>query len=190
MVGNFQTQLYHTLLMNIFCLHDDAEIAAKYNCTIHTSKIFLEVCQMLTYIVPDDMLKFAPKTQTGEIRKKTKTHFNHPVSKFVRQNKGNMWWAIDHAYYLDEERIWRSHHTKKPHFSKTYLDWFVNHVDEFDISDGERTDFAIAINESCNCRKIASFDTASAIERYRLYYQHDKPFAKWGRRGVPEWYTK
>jgi len=176
--------------MNIFCLDDDAEIAAKYNCNLHTSKIFLEICQMLTYIVPDDMLKFAPRTQSGEIRTKTKTHYNHPVSKFVRHNTGNMWWAIQHAYYLDEERIWRSHHTKDAHFSKTFLDWFVKNVDRFDILDGERTDFAVAINEKCNCRKVPHFDNISTVEKYRLYYRHDKPFAKWGRRGAPEWFIE
>lgn len=176
--------------MNIFCLDEDPKIAAQYNCDKHVSKIFLEICQMITYIVPDEMLKYAPRTQSGEIRKKTKTHYNHPVSKFVRQNLGNLLWTIDHAYYLDEERLWRSYNKKDAHFSKTFLDWFVENLEKFSIPNGEKTDFAIAINEECDCRKNPVFSSVSSVEKYRLYYMHDKPFVKWDRRGAPVWFKK
>lgn len=189
MVGDFQTQ-FIPHFMNIFCLDEDPKIAAQYNCDRHTGKIVLEICQMITYIVPDEMLKYAPKTQTGNVRKKAKTHFNHPVSKFVRANSGNLEWVIEHAYSLEDERIWRSFHEKQKHFSMAYLDWFVNNMQHFDIPKGDKTEFAVAINEDCICRQQPEFANESAIGQYRLYYRYDKPFVKWDRRGAPEWFKK
>jgi len=37
---------------------------------------------------------------------------------------------------------------------------------------------------------VPHFDNISTVEKYRLYYRHDKPFAKWGRRGAPEWFIE
>lgn len=175
--------------MNIFCLDRNPKIAAQYNCDRHVGKIFLEICQMLTYLVPDEMLAFAPKTKTGEIRKKPLTHYNHPVSKFVRATEGNLNWVLEHAYCLDEERIWRSYGKKKEHFSKKFLEWFEDHRGFFDIPSGELTEFSVAINENTNCRKQSDFDKLDVIEQYRQYYIHDKPFVKWNRRGVPFWFN-
>tara|TARA_B110000196_G_C20450995_1_gene344955 strand:+ start:233 stop:406 length:174 start_codon:yes stop_codon:yes gene_type:complete len=53
---------------------------------------------------------------------------------------------------------------------------------------GERTDFAIAISDTMNCRKIEGFDNLSSVEKYRLYYKHDKPFVKWTKRRQPVWF--
>ena len=40
------------------------------------------------------------------------------------------------------------------------------------------------------CSPVPHFDNISTVEKYRLYYRHDKPFAKWGRRGAPEWFIE
>lgn len=175
--------------MNIFCLDRNPKIAAEYNCDKHVGKIFLEICQMLTYLVPDEMLNFAPKTANDEIRQKPARHYNHPVSKFVRATTGNLDWVIDHAYYLDEERIWRSYGKKKTHFSKQFLDWFVDHRGFFEVPSGDLTEFSVAINVDMKCRTQPNFEELSVIDQYRLYYIYDKPFATWKRRGVPYWHN-
>ncbi len=50
------------------------------------------------------------------------------------------------------------------------------------------TDYAIAINTDCDCRKVKGFDDLSTIDKYREYIRCDKPFATWTERYIPDWY--
>lgn len=146
---------------------------------------------MLTYCFTAEQLNFAPKTKSGTVRKQGKSHRNHPVSKFIRQSKSNMYWAIEHAYYLDEERLWRSNNTKNPHWDTQFLDWVVNNIDDSVVPDGPLTDFAVAIGPDKICRqRIKEFDKLPVVEQYHQYYIWDKSFATFGRRGAPEWFTE
>lgn len=174
--------------MNIFILDENPKIAAQYNCNAHTVSQVKEISQMLVHCFSDEQLKYAPLTKSGTVRKKT--HANHPCSKFIRQNKENLFWALNHGYYLDEERLFRSGYTKNPHWDIQFLKWVEKNINDSLVPDGTLTEFVIAIAEDKNCRKLPNFNQLSTVDKYRQYYIHDKPFATFGRRGEPEWFTK
>lgn len=169
--------------MNIFALDQDPIIAAQYNCDVHCNKILLECCQMLANCFSLEKLEFAPKTKDGKTRKHC--HYNHPVSKFVRSSKENANWVIQHAEELEKQRLIIGY---RPHFSMGFLKWAKENQEEMDIPNGELTDFAVAINDKQQCRKVSDFDSLSAVGKYRLYYKVDKKFAKWTNRPVPYWF--
>jgi Pyrimidine dimer DNA glycosylase len=172
--------------MNLFCLHKNAQIAAQYNCDIHTNKIFLEAAMMLAYCFDEDLLKSAPKTQKGDFRTHGKTHKNHPVSKFVYNNMANMIWTLEHAFALEQERLSRGYN---PHFSMAFVKWCDANIDRAIVDYGDLTEFATAIKDDKLCRKHPDFNKFGTVHNYRLYYVMDKPFAKWKNGNIPEWYV-
>jgi hypothetical protein len=169
--------------MNLFVLDKDPAIAAKYNCDTHCNKIILEIAMMMANCFTPETLKNAPPTQKGTPRKHS--YFNHPVSKWMRETTGNLEWSIEHAIELENERIYRGYN---PHFSFAFIDWVASNIHESIVAVGGITPFAIAIAEDKNCRKIAGFNSLSAVDKYRLYYKHDKPFATWTKRETPDWF--
>lgn len=169
--------------MNIFCLDSDPKIAAQYNCDQHCNKIVLECAQMMANCFPLDVLKTAPPNSAGESRKHS--YFNHPVSKWMRQTLGNLLWSIDHAFALEAERLYRSY---KPHFSIKFIEWVANNFDKSIVPDGAQTEFAVAISPTMKCRTQPNFDVLNSVEKYRLYYIYDKPFATWKKRSKPNWF--
>jgi hypothetical protein len=50
------------------------------------------------------------------------------------------------------------------------------------------TDYALAISDDCDCRKVEGFDNLTTIDKYREYIRHDKDFATWTLRWRPTWY--
>ena len=177
--------------MNIFVNHQDSKFAAQQNCAVHTVSQVKEISQMLTYCFDAELLNYAPLTKSGTVRKQGKSHRNHPCSKFIRQSKSNMYWALEHAYYLDEERLWRANNTKQPHWDIQFFDWVVNNIDNSLVPDGPLTEFAVAIGDDKICRqRIKDFDKLPVVEQYHQYYICDKTFAEFGRRGAPSWFTE
>lgn len=169
--------------MNLFILDKNPSVAAHYNCDTHVNKILLEFCQMAANCFSLETLKNAPPTQKGTPRKHS--YFNHPVSKWMRETTGNLEWSIEHAIELENERIYRGYN---PHFSFAFVDWVASNIHESNVAVGGITPFAIAIAEDKNCRKITGFNSLSAVDKYRLYYKHDKPFATWTKRETPDWF--
>ena len=52
------------------------------------------------------------------------------------------------------------------------------------------TPFAIAIDKFMNCRDVEGFEEKSAVDKYRLYYIHDKKrLGQWKRRSKPKWWV-
>jgi hypothetical protein len=174
--------------MNIFILDEDPKIAAQYNCDAHTVSQVKEIAQMLVHCFTDEQLKHAPLTKSGTVRKKT--HANHPCSIFVRQNKENLMWALQHGYYLDEERLYRSNYTKNAHWDIQFFKWVEANLNDSLVPDGSLTKFAIAIAEDKKCRNISNFDSLDIIQQYQLYYVFDKPFATFKKRGIPDWFAE
>lgn len=172
--------------MNIFALHEDPRIAAQFNCDKHISKIILEIAQMLANCFDEETLQDAPKTQKGTVRKHS--YYNHPVSIWMRETISNYIWSIEHAFGLEEERHYRGFTT--PHFSIDFIRWASNNLDRSVVKYGDLTDFAVAIAQDKHCRTITNFNSLNSIEKYRLYYIHDKPFATWTKRETPHWFTK
>ena len=50
------------------------------------------------------------------------------------------------------------------------------------------TNYAVAISDDCDCRKVEDFDNLTTIDKYREYIRHDKDFATWTLRWKPTWY--
>lgn len=171
--------------MNIFCLHENPVLAAMMMCDQHIkSKMIVESAQMIANCFSLEQLKNAPLTKNGEVRKYS--YFNHPCSKWVRETRGNMQWLLFHAAGIDAEKHMRGY--TNPHHSMKFIVWAMNniHIAQYNDPTKDITDFAIAINENSNCRKIPDFENLNAIEKYRLYYKHDKPFATYTNTNPPE----
>jgi hypothetical protein len=172
--------------MNIFVLDSDPIKAARMMCDKHIqSKMIVESGQMLAYCFTPEQLERpdCPKAATGLPRKQAKRHRNHPCSKWVIESKANMEWLIEHALEMCNERMWRWSDSKE-HFTRQFIEWCKENKKDSWVPAGNLTPFAVAISESMNCRKIAGFDNLSTVEKYKLYYKHDKPFAKWTKRIV------
>ena len=81
--------------MNIFYLHKDPEQAAKYQYNKHVVKMILESAQMLC----------TAHHHYGNCDKVPykKTHYNHPSTKWVRENAYNYMWLYKHMLALGRE---------------------------------------------------------------------------------------
>lgn len=169
--------------MNIFCLSSDPIEAAQFHCDKHM-KMIVESFQMLGSSVirhgakPSDM----PLTQKGTPLKGGYPH--HPSTRWAGDSRCNFEWLSLLALALCQEYTLRYN---KIHACEKGINNLIN-MSEF-IPNLPQTDFAIAINPESNCRRVDGFDNLSAIEKYRLFYKMDKPFAKWekGRR-APDWF--
>jgi hypothetical protein len=171
--------------MNIFILDTNPIIAAQYNCDLHCNKIVLEIAMMLANCFDKETLTYAPKTKTNTVRKHS--YYNHPVSIWMRKTLSNLFWSIEHAYGLEEERIHRGYN---PHHSIAFIRWCADNFDRSVVPDGMLTEFAVAIAPDKNCRKVSGFEYMSVVDKYRQYYIHDKPFAEWTNRNTPDWFIK
>tara|TARA_R100000951_G_scaffold8193_1_gene7433 strand:+ start:6874 stop:7398 length:525 start_codon:yes stop_codon:yes gene_type:complete len=160
--------------MNIFALHEDPDIAARLLYDQHVrSKMIVESAQMLANCFTSAQLETAPLTQRGTPRKHS--YFNHPCSKWVRESFWNMKWLCRHASAMHDERSKRFG-SAEPHFSLTFINWASCNIGKSVVPLVSKTPFAIAINENCECRKFPGFDCLDIIEKYRLYYELDKPY--------------
>lgn len=169
--------------MNIFALDRDPKVSARYYGNVHLSKIFLEITQMLANCFMDFDLELAPKTESGTVRKKS--HFNHPVSIWMRKSKSNMLWAIEHALALEQERLYRGFN---PHKSLKFLSWVIANCDKSIVPEGRQTDFAVAISNDKICTSHPDFNKSDSVGKYRLYYSIDKRYMlKYTRREMPSW---
>jgi len=171
--------------MNLFILDENPIKAAQYNCDLHCNKIVLEAAQMLANCFEPDVLLHAPTTKAGTVRKHS--YYNHPVSIWMRKTLSNLFWSIEHAYGLEEERLHRGYN---PHHSITFIRWCADNFDKSVVPDGMLTEFAVAISADKNCRKVDGFEYMNVVNKYRQYYIHDKPFAEWSNRNTPDWFIK
>lgn len=116
------------------------------------------------------------------------SHNNHPACIWARGAGGNFQWLLRHSHALCEEYTKRY---GKIHKSQAVLEWCEKHKDALIFTSSDLQPFAIAIGENTECRKrIVNFDTKDAVEKYRLYYIFDKPFADWKYTEPPTWFTE
>ena len=172
--------------MNLFVLDQEPEKAAQLNQDIHVRKICLEATQLLTNCFSEDQLRFAPLTQTGNVRKYS--HIHHPVSKWVKETSENFKWALSHALALSEEFYYRF---EKDHFCSTFIKWASIHTPEL-VGVGK-------LSEHPQCFKAYPelMVDGNPVEGYRNYYKTAKRSflirgkiinATWTNRQVPEWF--
>jgi hypothetical protein len=89
--------------VNLFILHTDPVIAAKYYCDLHVPKLVVECYQMLGSAVrkhgaTDEQM---PLTQKGTPL--VGGYPNHPVTIWVSKSRDNYRWTITHALALCSE---------------------------------------------------------------------------------------
>lgn len=149
----------------------------------------IESCQLLATCFEVERLaaEDCPRTQKGNPRK----WFNpkHPSSIWTRESTGNLDWLILHTQALIEEK-YRRYPDKGRHFCHDFLDWVIKNLEDSIVPEGSQTEFSVAINDSMECRTHELFNSGDVIDKYRLYYTHDKPFAKWGKnRPAPDWFS-
>ena len=173
--------------MNIFCLDANPTVAAQYLCDKHINKMIVESAQMLANAFTLDRLQQAdcPRNQKGQPR--SHGYSKHPCTVWTYQTQSNADWLCDHAIAMHDERSYRWP-DRAEHFSLAFIKWCKDNLQDSIAPQGSLTDFAIAISDDMSCRQVDGFDSLSAVEKYRLYYKHDKPFVMWTKRQVPAWF--
>jgi hypothetical protein len=185
----YQRFLFHTnplKQLNIFALHSDPKIAATFYADKHCIKQILEFSQILTASVirhgaAENQL---PLTKSGTPVKKT--HEKHPSTLWAGNTRSNFDWLCEHAKELCREYTFRY---GKIHFCEKGIHQLssLNYL----IPEGELQPFAIAINKDMTCRQLPGFESMSPVDKYLLYYIHDKKrIAKWEKgRCAPDWFS-
>jgi len=162
--------------MNIFCTDSDPVLSAQYLCDKHCVKMYLESCQLLCSVFHLQNIPAPYKL----------THRNHPCAIWARQSQANFDWLLTHTHAISQEYARRY---KKYHKCNAILTWvdFNKHLLFF--RNTELQPFVAAIADDKKCVELPEFDDASVIDKYRLYYIFDKPFAVWNHGPTPDWYT-
>ena len=164
--------------MNIFVLDESPKISAQMMLDKHVVKMPTESMQMMSTILThyDLPSPFYP------------VMLNHPCTIWARESKQNFQWLRAHCLALCKEytvRYGKRH--KGEWILEHFADTWVKLENEI-LPDKGLTPFAIAISDHMNCRQIDGFDELSPIEKYRLYYIHDKNhIAEW-KTEKPDWY--
>jgi hypothetical protein len=175
--------------MNIFIFDLDHIKNAKAHCDQHLVSGLKEVVQMMACAFPLEALKKAPLTQKGDFRKHG--YYNHPCTKWMRENLANFMWSVKYWYCLEEERRWRFPN-RSDHFSTEFIEWAIINIENTDIQRSSKiTLFATAFTEGSVARfekdifGVNSVD--DVVNLYRTYLSEDKKFAVWTRREKPVW---
>lgn len=160
--------------MNIFALSNDAEQAARWYCDRHCIKQILELSQLLC----------AAYHVQGITAPYKLTHKNHPSSVFVRASCLNFEWTLKHAKVLCDEYTARYN---RRHASQDVIEWCDKNSHNLFFDQYDQTEFAVAISPESKCRQVEGFELMSAVEKYRLYYIHDKNHLHSWKRNKPNW---
>lgn len=172
--------------MNLFILSENPEESAKYHVDKHVTKMPVEVYQMMgsALIRRGVSSKEMPTTKAGTPLKGG--YPNHPCTRWVGDSMDNFIWAATYGFHLCME--YRERY-KKIHFVETKILEMLRFSKSGIFPDIGLTDFAIAISDDSECRKIPNFDSLSAVDKYRYYYIMDKKhIAKWTNTEKPNWY--
>lgn len=170
--------------MNIFFLDKDQYKAAEYHHDIHLNKMILETAQLLStaHHVLDG------ENARSDIYKKT--HVNHPMAVWVRQDYYNYMWAHDLLVGLIIEYVVRK---DKIHASSKLLKPLG--IVPKNIKYGDMTIPPLCMPDEYKVSPVTSFD--DVVESYRKYYIHAKQvnkngknMATWTKRQQPYWFNK
>jgi hypothetical protein len=168
--------------MNIFAIDKCPNKSAKYLCDKHLSKMAVESFQMLgsAVIRHGAIEENMPLTSKGTPLKGG--YHYHPCTKWAGDTYENFVWLASHGISICKEYTDRY---QKVHACQKGIYHLLNMAKMLPM--GGLKDFAIAISDDMNCRKIGGFDALPSIIKYRLYYKMDKPFATW-KQNKPRWF--
>lgn len=167
--------------MNLFILDKDPVQAARYYQDLHVNKIIIEGSQLLAAAYSLERLAQpdCPRTQKGTPR--VHGHYNHPMSKWVRENKINFKWALRHIEALSEEYTYRF---EDVHYTHTFIEWCYNNFPE--LPEGQLT-------EHPQCFRISypqCIVPGNPIQGYWNYYNIAKTSFKFKNKIVKATWTK
>lgn len=155
--------------MNLFPLDTDLAKCAEYTVDRHCPKIFLEDIQLLSNCLP---INIAPYKRA---------HYNHPMSKWVRESSSNFQWAIDYAFALHNEYNYRS---GKIHKSLTALNKIIENRNLIEFPTNSPT----RMPRCFGTFKGIIPETDNVVADYRQYYKLAKSHLfRWKNRDVPSW---
>jgi len=169
--------------MNIF-ITDESPYQSAYNLPDKlVVKLALEQAQMLAANFSDEFLNY------GGLHKKDggfykATHKNHPCTKWIRESKENVAWAIVHGLAICAEyhrRYGKIHSCLQAHLDAKRL--FEQNGGSLKMYSGH-TPFVRAMPE-----EIKNDTTISSVEAYRRYL-HTKHYAKWKHNNQPTWWDQ
>ena len=159
--------------MNIFYLHRDPRVAARYHNDKHVVKMILESAQMLST---------AHRELDGNINEDVyrATHKNHPSTIWARQSYQNYMWLFDLFVSLCEEY---THRYGKVHLTDQKLREVLR-------SAPRMLDRNKSFTQPPQCMPDEYKVDGNSVSAYRKYYMGEKSgLAKWSKRRKPLWWS-
>lgn len=178
--------------MNLFYLHEEPEVSAKLHCDKHVVKMIIEYAQMLStaHRMIDGVMERRPsksgsmlqyfylEDEREDILYKA-CHYNHPSTRWVRENAIQYQYAYDMFTSLCDEYTYRY---GKEHLTDNKLRNILNCVPN-NIELG-------TWSEPPQCMPEDVKVPGNSIEAYHKYYrEYKKDFAKWTQRDIPKFMT-
>ena len=185
--------------MNLFLISPNARRAARRHCDKHVVKMILEATQML-YAAWGDIRAPCPEG----LEPYRRTHYNHPITKWVRADSKHYQFTCEFALHLCDEytrRYGKIHacrarierlQTKCPSFGPCLL-CAPNgpngpngpKIAHTGLPRGIRW-FPLAMPEHCFVRDQEG--TLDAVRSYKRYYMHKRTqmTMKWNRKDTPK----
>lgn len=153
--------------MNIFFLDYDPEINAQYYVDKHVVKIITECNQLLSNVYPNGISPYKH------------SHFNHPMSKWIRSSLTNFNFTVEYCDALCKEYTYRYN---KIHKGESILEFIKNNLPNMN-------DIGFTNPPRCfGDYKDKILITDSIIEDYRNYYKIAKSHLfSWKKRNKPYW---
>jgi hypothetical protein len=145
--------------LNLFVLHRDPAIAARWQCDRHVVKMTLEAAQILC----------SAAHLLGQRAPYRPTHLAHPCVIWAAASRGNWRWVVAHGLALAREYERRY---GRPHRSLAVFRWAQGRGVGPPASSGRRRRFATAMPER--------YRAGDPVAAYRRFYAAEKArFATW-----------
>ncbi|MDE1905770.1 MAG: hypothetical protein KGH75_04895 [Rhodospirillales bacterium] len=158
--------------MNLFPLSKDLDKTAKYHVDKHVSKMITEAAQVISTVA------WQHKKSKSNWTFYKPTHQNHPITKWVAQDKHNWEWVIRYMYSLQKEWQYRYDHTRS-HASIEA----IKALRCPNLPENSLLDFYQAMPNEFRCD--------DSIKAYRRFYALGKfHLWQWTNRTRPKWIEK
>lgn len=149
--------------MNIFFLHRNPHLCARFHCDKHVIKMILESTQLL----------YSSHSKLPEGGYKP-THMKHPCSVWVRESVHNYRWLVRLAQELVKQYRWR-YGAGKTHACEPHLAWLAAN-EPAELPPVSMTPVRMAMPDE--------FKQADPVLAYRAYYKHAKKHILTYRKGA------
>jgi hypothetical protein len=199
---------YHThQTMNLFFLDVDPKKSAEYHCDKHVVKMILELTQML--YTAHHLNGTPDQSYLDKYGYRAISNPKHPTSVWVRVSLENYKYTVNVGLLLSKEYTYRYNrvHSCESHLvwlekmlpvSFPYIHKFNNVQEHFIYYQGSKNPVVLSYTSGFELLGLTPIPLAmpdkykldnDTIKSYRCYYVNDKkPFAKWTKRPVPDWF--